>query len=89
LSVPHRLSDGKIVYRCPAEPLVYYTHKGGEETNTQGARCLCNGLIATTGYGDPGESAIVTLGSDLGFLAHLTKIESTYTVTQAMEYLQG
>jgi NAD(P)H-dependent flavin oxidoreductase YrpB (nitropropane dioxygenase family) len=90
LSVPHQLPDGKIVYRCPAEPIGDYTHKGGIELDTLGARCLCNGLIATTGHGDPGESAIVTLGSDLSFLNHLTKTEnSTYTVTQTMEYLQG
>lgn len=88
LSTPHQLPSGRIVYRCPAGPIDSYGRHGGNGADTEGARCLCNGLIATTGLGDPGEASIVTLGADLNFLRHLTEDEhSAYTVAQAMQYL--
>lgn len=88
LTTPHQLGNGKVVYRCAAELVTDYQRKGGNEADTKDARCLCNGLISATGYGDRDEPSIVTLGDDLGFLAHLTKDEnSSYTVTQAIEYL--
>lgn len=90
LSVPHRMPDGKIVYRCSAEPLGDYTRKGADKADATQARCLCDCLIANTGYGDPGESFMVTLGSDLSFLADLTNGEDgSYSLEQAMAYLKG
>lgn len=90
LSTPHQLPDGSITYRCPAERIEDYVHRGGHEEDTIGVRCICNGLISATGYGNPGEPPIVTLGDDLGFLRHLTNGEvDSYTVKQAMDYLMG
>ncbi len=90
LATPHQLPDGTIVYRCPAEPVNVYERHGGNEIDTRGVRCICNGLISATGLGDVGEPAIVTLGDDLGFLRYLTKDENgTYTLAQAIEYLSG
>lgn len=90
LATPHQLPDGQIVYRCPAERIKDYLKKGGDEADVIGARCICNGLIATTGLGDPGEPAIVTLGDDVSFLRYLTETEhSSYTAAQAMNYLLG
>ncbi len=88
LATPHQLPNGEIVYRCSAERVKDYLAKGGDENDAIGARCICNGLIATTGLGDPGEPAIVTLGDDVNFLRYLTETEhSTYTAAQAMAYL--
>jgi nitronate monooxygenase len=62
--------DGKIGFRCPAEPVDHYVKKGGDLEDTVGRVCLCNALGSTTGYihhrpdGTP-EPAIVTSGDDL------------------------
>lgn len=90
LATPHQLPDGAIVYHCPAERVQDYLRHGGDEADTRGVRCICNGLISATGLGDVGEPSIVTLGDDLGFLRYLTKDENgTYTMAQAMEYLRS
>lgn len=90
LSTPHQLPDGTIVYRCPAERVTDYVRHGGDAVATKGVRCICNGLISATGFGDSGEPSIVTLGDDLTFLQYLSgDPHGTYTVTQAIEYLLG
>ena len=46
------LRDGGTVgYRCTAEPEADYVGKGGELDDTEGRKCLCNGLLATVGLG--------------------------------------
>lgn len=70
--------QGRIGYRCPAEPIDAYLRKGGRAEDAVGRRCLCNGLTAAIGLGqvrDDGstEPPLVTSGDDLlsigGFLA--------------------
>lgn len=46
----HRLEDGTIVWRCPAEPLSAFTAKGGTAIDADNAVCLCNALSATAGF---------------------------------------
>ncbi len=88
LATPHQLPNGDIVYRCPAEPTRIYRRNGGQIEDTVAARCLCNGLMAAAGVGDPLEPAIVTLGDDLNFLRYLTTNENdSYSAAQAMAYL--
>ena len=69
LRVAARGSDGKVVYRCSAEPVETYVAKGGAAADTEGRRCLCNGLTATVGLPQVREHglepAIVTSGDDL------------------------
>jgi NAD(P)H-dependent flavin oxidoreductase YrpB (nitropropane dioxygenase family) len=82
LRVPYRRANGDIGYRCPAEPVVTYLHKGGRVEDTHGRRCLCNGLVATIGLaqhrdGNAVEPALVTLGQDLGFLPGLVAAAGT------------
>jgi NAD(P)H-dependent flavin oxidoreductase YrpB (nitropropane dioxygenase family) len=81
---PYQLPSGEIVYRCAAEPEKFYLRKDGLLEHTIGRRCLCNGLLAAAGLGDPGEPAIVTLGDDLSFLEFLA---DAYAVADAMSYL--
>ncbi len=76
LRVPYQRDGGRVGYRCPAEPGDAYQRKGGAAGDTDGRRCLCNGLLATVGLGqrlDPGgtEPPLVTLGTDVGFLPGL------------------
>jgi nitronate monooxygenase len=81
LRVPYRRPDGRLGYRCPAEPVADYVAKGGNAADTVGRRCLCNGLVADVGYAQPRETGIelplLTAGDDLralrGFLAGRTR----------------
>ena len=80
--------DGSIGYRCPSEPVLNYINKGGKLEDTVGRGCICNGLIANTVLGNPGERAVITLGDDIGFLHHLmVKSNSSYSAVDALKYL--
>lgn len=66
--------DGKIGYRCAAEPVATYLAKGGKEEETVGRKCLCNALMANIGYsqirkGEELEPPLVTVGDDLNTVA--------------------
>jgi NAD(P)H-dependent flavin oxidoreductase YrpB (nitropropane dioxygenase family) len=76
LRTPYLKPDGDVGYRCPAEPVDLFVRKGGSAEETAGRHCLCNALTATAGLGQTrqdgyAEPPLVTLGQDLGFLAHL------------------
>ena len=80
--------DGSIGYRCAAEPVEEYIRKLGLLKETEGARCICNGLISTAGLGDVGEAPIITLGDDNRFLQYLlTHPEGSYGAVDAIKYL--
>jgi NAD(P)H-dependent flavin oxidoreductase YrpB (nitropropane dioxygenase family) len=69
-----RRGDGTVGYRCAAEPIADFTRKGGNEPDTVGRKCLCNGLTATAGLGQnrhdgDAELPIVTAGDELLHLA--------------------
>lgn len=62
-------ADGKLGWRCPAEPVSTYTRKGGNEQETVGRKCICNGLMANIGLGQVRrdgrqELPLVTCGDD-------------------------
>ncbi len=70
LRQPYQRPDGTIGYRCPAEPEDDFVRKGGDLADTEGRRCLCNGLFAAIGLGqslgDGGvEPALITAGDDV------------------------
>ncbi len=70
LRQPYRRPDGKIGYRCPAEPVAAYVAKGGREEETIGRKCLCNALAANIGMPQhlpdgTSEKCLVTMGDDL------------------------
>ena len=98
LRTPYKTENGKIGYRCPAEPLVAFSRiKGGREQNTEGRSCLCNGLLATAGlpqyrtkaaYEEP---PIVTAGSDFRAVRDLmaagTHGGAFYSASDVIDYL--
>ncbi len=93
LRTPYRRPDGRVGYRCPAEPVDSYVRKGGCAAGTVAARCLCNGLMATIGLGQhrPGgyaEPPLVTLGQDLEFLTALAT-KGDYSAADVISYLLG
>ncbi|MBS1806185.1 MAG: nitronate monooxygenase [Acidobacteria bacterium] len=66
--------DGKIAYRCPAEPASSYLTKGGAIEETIGRKCLCNALLANIGYPQTradgvAEPPLVTVGDDVNRVA--------------------
>lgn len=75
LRQPYLRPDGKLGYRCPAEPAEDFLRKGGTVAGMNGRKCLCNGLLGTIGLGQvlpPGrgvEPAIITAGNDVTHLA--------------------
>ncbi len=70
LRQPYRRDNGKIGYRCPAEPIAAYVAKGGCEEDAKGRKCLCNALIANVGMPQrladgTDEKCLITIGDDL------------------------
>ena len=70
LRQPYRRPDGKLGYRCAAEPVAAYVAKGGREEDTVGRKCLCNALAANIGMPQrlpdgSYEKCLVTMGDDL------------------------
>lgn len=95
LRTPYRKANGSIGYHCQAEPVDTYVRKGGDLADTEGRRCLCNGLVATIGLGQHradgyAEPPLVTLGQDVGFLRHLLGERPgglDYTALDVINYL--
>ncbi len=66
----YKREDGKVGFRCPAEPVDAYVKKGGTEEDTVGRVCLCNQLGSAAGFHQLRKSgfeepAIITSGDDL------------------------
>jgi nitronate monooxygenase len=66
--------DGKVSYRCSAEPETSYLAKGGKIEDTAGRKCLCNALLANIGYPQTrpdgvAEPPLVTVGDDVNRVA--------------------
>lgn len=90
----YRTTDGKIAFRCPAEPVGTYLKRGGKIEDAEGRKCLCNSLLAAADLGQirkgVEESPIVTLGNDTDFIRHLIQNgEGSYSVRDALAYLLG
>lgn len=90
--------EGRLAFRCPAEPVEDFARKGGREKNTEGRVCLCNGLLATAGLAQVRadgyvEPPIVTLGESLdsvrGLLAEREAGRDTYAIGKAIRFVLG
>lgn len=97
LREPYKRPDGLVGYRCAAEPVADYVRKGGDEADTHGRKCLCNGLVATVGLGQtrPGtdgyrEPPLGTAGDavvDVG--RYLADGATSYTAAEVIDQLLG
>jgi nitronate monooxygenase len=89
----YRRADGRIGYRCPAEPVEAYVAKGGTIETTEGRKCLCNALLSNVGHPQMRrdgavEPPLVTAGDDLRTIARFIRPgESTYTAKDVIEAL--
>ncbi len=91
LRTAYKREDGRVDYRCAAEPVKTYVKKGGKEEDTVGRKCLCNALMADIGHGqrrkDGPERPIVTSGDDLERISRFTHGQTSYTADQVIDYL--
>jgi NAD(P)H-dependent flavin oxidoreductase YrpB (nitropropane dioxygenase family) len=85
-------ADGRIIYRCAAEPVDRFVQKGGTVADTEGRRCLCNGLLADVGLAQAREGTVepplVTSGDDLASLAALAE-QGPYTAGDVVAWLES
>jgi nitronate monooxygenase len=93
LREPYTSPDGKIGYRCAAEPVATYVTKGGKVEDTVGRKCLCNALMANIGHAqvrkdETVEPALVTVGDDLNTIAKfLEPGRESYTAADVVKSL--
>jgi NAD(P)H-dependent flavin oxidoreductase YrpB (nitropropane dioxygenase family) len=89
----YRREDGTLGQRCASEPVEDYLNKGGCREDTEGRKCLCNGLMANiahpqirkTGYR---EKPLVTSGNAVNEIARfLTNENTAYTALDVVRYL--
>ncbi len=86
--------DGSLGYRCSAEPVSAYVRKGGDAAATEGAMCLCNGLMATCGLaqvrgGTGTEPALITSGDAINDVRLLLQGRDSYSARDVIEYLSA
>lgn len=93
LREPYAQTDGKIGYRCAAEPVANYVSKGGKVEDTVGRKCLCNALMANVGHAQVRkdgrvEPPLVTVGDDLNSVAQfLAPGRDSYSAAEVVEAL--
>jgi len=84
--------EGRIGYRCPAEPAEAFVRKGGHLEETLGRRCLCNALMANIGHGQVragglAESPLLTSGDDLRDIGSFLAGRTSYSAGDVLDYL--
>lgn len=92
LREPYLTADGTVGYRCAAEPVAAFVAKGGDAAQTEGRRCVCNGLLATIGLpqirpGGP-EPCLVTLGDSYAGIGRFCTADAPdYTAADVIRIL--
>ena len=93
LRTAYRRADGRIGYRCPAEPVRDWLTKGGDPEETNGRKCLCNGLMANIGLAQErahgGELGLLTAGNDLAGMKNFLGERHRYRAADVIDYLCG
>ncbi|GEM49283.1 nitronate monooxygenase [Deinococcus cellulosilyticus] len=85
--------EGKLGFRCAAEPVDLYLSKGGKLEDTVGRKCLCNTLFASVGFpqvrkGGQVEAPLLTAGDDLAHLRpFLDRYGVNYSARDVLNYL--
>ncbi len=85
--------EGKIGYRCSAEPVENFVAKGGKVEETVGRKCLCNALMANIGHAQTRkdgsvEPPLVTIGDDLNTVAQfLAPGRTSYSAADVVKSL--
>jgi nitronate monooxygenase len=91
----YKMDNGKVGFRCPAEPEKDWIRKGGAAEETVGRKCLCNQLGSAAGYPQVKkngklEPVIVTSGDDLPNIKQFIREgETSYDVDDVLRVLLG
>lgn len=91
----YRTENGKVAFRCSAEPIEDFVEKGGNEADTAGRKCLCNALISAVGMGQvrkdgTTEPPILTAGNRVSNVREfLEPGATTYTAADVVRKLLG
>jgi NAD(P)H-dependent flavin oxidoreductase YrpB (nitropropane dioxygenase family) len=89
----YRRPDGRIGYRCPAEPVEDWVSKDGAVGATEGRKCLCNGLLANVGLAQDRpagrEKGLVTAGNTLARMNDFLRGRTSYSAHDVLDYLLG
>ena len=86
----YNAGDGKLGYRCSAEPVENYLSKGGKVEDTVGRKCLCNALMANIGHAQVRkdksvEPPLITVGDDLNsVLLYLAPGRDSYSAADVV-----
>jgi len=92
LRTAYREESGRLGYRCAAEPIDTYVKRGGQIEDTEGRKCLCNGLFANIGHAqvrndDVDERPIITSGDELACLGAFFRERPQYSAGDVIEHL--
>jgi NAD(P)H-dependent flavin oxidoreductase YrpB (nitropropane dioxygenase family) len=86
-------SKGRLLARCPAEPVEDYVRKGGKAEDTERRGCLCNGLMANIGLGQTQkwgvEQPLFTGGDELLTLPLGSVDSPSYSAADVIAYLRS
>ena len=91
----YKRPDGRIDYRCAAEPVETYVKKGGVREDTAGRKCLCNALFSTIGHAqarDAGydEAPLITSGDELKNIRRFIGSDRAgYSAREVIEWLMS
>ena len=92
LRTAYKEESGRLGYRCAAEPIDTYLKRGGLVEDTEGRKCLCNGLFANIGQpqvrdDDVDERPIITSGDELALLGAFFSAKPGYTASDVIDHL--
>jgi NAD(P)H-dependent flavin oxidoreductase YrpB (nitropropane dioxygenase family) len=91
LRTAYKREDGRIDYRCPAEPKKDWIRKGGAPEEAEGRKCLCNGLMANIDLPqtreDGLERAVLTTGNELANMKPFLGDRESYSAGDVIDYL--
>jgi NAD(P)H-dependent flavin oxidoreductase YrpB (nitropropane dioxygenase family) len=95
LRVAYERDDGRLDYRCSAEPVETFVKKGGQREATEGRKCLCNALFSAIGQPQVRkdgrvEQPLLTSGDEINSIRHLVGANGTgYSAADVIDYLLG
>lgn len=93
LREPYVDEKGRVLGRCPAEPVADYERKGGAPEETRGRACLCNALMANIGHPqirpNGPELPLYTGGDQLEDLPLGSADDPSYDAATVITYLRG
>jgi nitronate monooxygenase len=93
LRTAYRMDNGRVGYRCPAEPVKTWKAKGGVEEETKNRKCLCNALMADVGHAQVRdgevERPLLTSGDELARIHLFLGGRTSYSADDVLDHLMA